>query len=277
MLPRDLGGRCSVVGELAGQKMIEGGAQTVNVGAVVERFAGQLFRTDILRRAHDFIAVGLAGFVADFRQTQVGQLGTARGGQHDVVGLDVSVHQFLFLPRIIQRFRDLADDVDRLVQLQNALAFEDVVHRLAVDMFHREIENAVVIADGVSLDDVGMIQFGGGTRLLDEPDHELGVFRIGIGKDLQRGGTVQRNLVRQIHDPHAAASDLMQNDEISDHTARGGPGSRNCHRLIAMNALDGRTHGGIVDRHYAFAAGTLKTHHCLSCIFKSILIFMFFS
>ena len=147
------------------------------------------------------------------------------------------MNEFLLDPGVVQRLRDLLDHVQRLVDGDHALAFQHVLHGLAVDVLHGEIQQTVVLAHGVRLDDVRMVQLGGGARLLDEERHEFGVVRVGFGEDLQRGGTVERDLVGQVHRAHAALADGAPYDEVGDHGAAGKTRRGHLHHAAAMAAL----------------------------------------
>ena len=68
MLAGDFNGIGAFIRETPGQQMVEGRAQTVYVGPVVQRIAGKLFGTYVLRSAHDLIPVIDSGVVADFCQ-----------------------------------------------------------------------------------------------------------------------------------------------------------------------------------------------------------------
>ena len=105
-------------------------------------------------------------------------------------------------------------------------------------MFHGKVENSVIIADGVCLHDIRVIQFSRGARFLDETDYEIRIFGIGGGKDFQCSRTIQGNLMSQIHNSHAAASYFVHDDEIADYTARCCTRGRHGHRFAAMTALN---------------------------------------
>ena len=140
------------------------------------------------------------------------------------------------------------------------LPFEHIFHGFAVDIFHCEIENAFIFADGIGLNDIGMIQLGCGACLFDEPDDEFGVVRVVFRKDFKSGGTVQGDLVRQINDSHSAASEFPQNDEITDYGSCCDSRGRDGDTFSAMTALYIRPHICIVNRYNSSAKWTLKPH-----------------
>ena len=157
--------------------------------------------------------------------------------------------EFLFDPGVVQGFGDLLDDVQGLVDGDHALALQYVLHRLAVDVLHGEVQQPVVLAHGVGLDDVRVVQLGGGARLLDEERHELGVVCVGFGEDLQRGGPVERDLVGQVHGAHPALADGAADDEVGDHGSAGEARRRHLHHAAAVAALHHDPGVDVVDGH----------------------------
>ena len=115
--------------------------------------------------------------------------------------------------------------------------------------FFAASQQPVVLAHGIRLDDVRMVQFGGGARLLDEERDEFGVVRVGFGEDFQRGGTVERDLVGQIHRAHAALPDGAPYDEVCDHGAAGKTRRGHLHHAAAVAALHHDAGVDVVDRH----------------------------
>ena len=251
--------------ELPCHEMVECRPQAVNIASDIHLLADQVFRADILRRSHHlFIIVQIIFFPCAAGQSEIGQLGLPGIGKHDIVGFDVSVNQPLLFPRIIQRLRDLLDDLNRLVDRDHMVALQDRLHRFAVDVLHGEIVNSLILADRVRLHNMRMIQFCRRPRLLDESDDKLRIVRIRLRKHLECGRTVERNLMRKIHNPHSAPSDLLLNDEIGDHRTGRCPACRNGHNLLAFAALDPGPHLGIVHRDDLLAVRTLKTHDLCS-------------
>ena len=70
--------------------------------------------------------------------------------------------------RAVERIRDLAGALDRLGKWQRP-ASEPVGQRLAVEPFHDEELDAVLVADVVEGADVRVVQRRDGTRLTLEP------------------------------------------------------------------------------------------------------------
>ena len=94
------------------------------------------------------------------------------------------MNQFLFFPGTVQRFGDLLNNGYRFIGGKHFLAFQHRFHGFAINIFHGKIENAFILADGVGLNYVRMVQFGSGTRFLDEVDDEFRVVSVVFLKNL---------------------------------------------------------------------------------------------
>ena len=90
------------------------------------------------------------------------------------------------------------------------LALEAVGERAAFDQFQGEERLAVVLADLEDLDDVRVLQLGGGRRLGPEPGELVGPGVAGPEDHLEGDEAVQRLLPRLVDDAHAAATELGQ-------------------------------------------------------------------
>jgi hypothetical protein len=101
----------------------------------------------------------------------------------------------------------------RVVQL--AELGDDVGKRASLDVLHRIVVNAPFTADRVNLDDVGVLQGGGGQRFVLEPLESLGVHHSGERKHFQGHSAVQGNLFRLVDDPHPAPANFVKQSEIA--------------------------------------------------------------
>ena len=85
--------------------------------------------------------------------------------QQDVLGLDVAVDHPVAV-RVVQRVGHLGGDPHRLVDAELRLAVQLVADRLALDVGHDVVEEAVGLARVEQRQDVRVLQCGGGLDLL---------------------------------------------------------------------------------------------------------------
>ena len=114
--------------------------------------------------------------------------------------------QFLLTPCRLKRTADFTDNLDRLNKVKDILFFENLFEGFSLYVLHREVKDAVFLADSIGLDNVGMSQLCSSPGL---PEKTINVFFIAgkfIMKHLQCHRTVKRNLACQINNSHAAAA-----------------------------------------------------------------------
>ena len=108
---------------------------------------------------------------------------------------------------VAERPGDLAHDGQRLLGWQ-AFAADALLQRAAVDVLHRHVVAAAIVADVVDRDDVRMLQLRERFALAQEALAELFVDREGRCHDLQRDTPVQRALGGEIDGGHRAGAEL---------------------------------------------------------------------
>ena len=103
-----------------------------------------------MRRADDQVGsrdvIVMRITLLNLRDAEIKHLGpfaAGRFGQHDVVTLQVAMHDTLFV-RGIQSSRDLTHDLDDALELHWPLAPDDFFQRPAVEVFHYQKDNAVL-------------------------------------------------------------------------------------------------------------------------------------
>ena len=124
-----------------------------------------------------------------------------------------------------------------------ALLGDEGGERLPLDELHGIEMDAAFLTDAINRHDVGMVQSGGGPRLVMESLQMTRVHRRRERQHLQRHPTTQRHLFRLIDNAHAAAAYFTEDAEI------------------AKPILDG-IHGIRKDSS-AFARGTTEISHRL--------------
>ena len=177
------------MGRLAGQQLVEQGAERVDVGAGVDVLAPRLLRRHVRGRAHDVSdrgrgragpGVGLLDLVvADLALAAAGQVlgqapvddhGLAEVADHHVGRLDVAVDDALAV-RVGDRLghrEHVRQEGHALVEA--ALLLDELLERPPRDQLHRVVRIARRPAAGlVHRDDARVLQPGGDERLAHEP------------------------------------------------------------------------------------------------------------
>ncbi len=120
MLHSHVQGRVPAKWWAASQHLVTGHTKGIDVGTRVERFTFQLFGAHVQRRSHGhphLRQLRLLRALREAGQPEVGNLNFAAAGQHQVLGLDVPVHNPL-LSRLRQRHGHLPHDPHRHRHLQ---------------------------------------------------------------------------------------------------------------------------------------------------------------
>src|SRR2546425_7863188 len=99
--------------------------------------------------------------------------------EHDVVGLDVAVHDPA-LVRVREGPGDLDEDLADFGRGERAARGEHARERLAAQELHDEVDDAAALADAVDRDDAGVLELGRGAGLALEALDEI--FVEGEGK-----------------------------------------------------------------------------------------------
>ncbi len=129
-----------------------------------------------------------------------------------------------------------------------------MTQRPAGDVFHFEVVQTGLLAEGVNRDDVGVHEACGGAPLRLKAFHIVAVLFGTLGKqDLQGTGATQVVMVGEVHPPHRAGSeervDVIDTKIPTDQIVEGSSGGwRDPHRQpIVARSLSCRSfaHGGI--------------------------------
>ena len=146
-------------------------------------------------------------------QAEIEDLGIAVVPHHDVLGLDVAVHDPGGMGRG-QRPGHLADEGHQL--RQGGTPGGERPQRLPLDQLHDEEGLALVLVDVVDRADVGVVQGGGGAGLAPEPLQALGILGILLGQELQGDAAAEAGVLGLVDDPHAAAAQWLQDAVVGD-------------------------------------------------------------
>ena len=155
----------------------------------------------------------------ELRQSEVEDLDLALGRHDDVGGLDVAVDDAGRM-RGGQRARHLLGIAERLEQ-RETLRGDELVQRLARHVLHHEEVDPRLVHDVVQRDDIGMVEGGGGARLLQEASLAVRIGDLVVREDFDRDSAVQPRVARTIHLAHPARAKEGLNLIRSQDSSRG--------------------------------------------------------
>jgi len=197
-------------GMAAGEHLEQYDAEREQIGARIGREAEHLLGRHVLGRAERGAGLRHARR-RHVRHAEVGELGAPVRVQHDVRRLDVAMHDREAL-RVVERVGHLRHQL-RGRRVRQALAFlEDLLQRAALEQLHRDVGDALVHADVVDGDDVGVVEAAGRARLAQEALAHL-VHDVGrqVGQQRLDGHlALDERVDRPVHGAHRAAPELTE-------------------------------------------------------------------
>ena len=256
-------------GRRPGKDVVNRGPDAVDVVAVMH-FAFELLWAHVGQRANHALRSRQAGEPRDrfrhrVRDTEIDHLHVAGGVDQQVCRFDVAMHQTpRRRPRMIDGEAKSADDGRGLVDI------EEPVRRVAdehpdirpVDVLHFDRDARVVLVQGAHADDVFVDEVA---RIL----HLVAQVALGdriahqTGQKFQCHAALDLEILRQPHDPHAAAAELAEQLETrKDHFARIEISLR---LLQQFDLLSFVRHGGIVGQ----SAGRSAEHYLMKRLRRS--------
>ncbi len=231
-------------GALAGEHLVEHGAEGVDVGASVDPFTADALGGHVGRGAGDHAGpghgqlAGEPGGAGDAEVEDLDELGV--GGalcEEDVLGLQVAVHDVEGVG-LADRAAHGVDDAEGPLDVELAFVVERLPQVAAAQVLHGDVEEAVFgVPEVVHGDGVLAAQQAGGLGLDHESAHGQGV-RGGLPpEDLHGDDAVDRELSGAVHGAEAAAADQALDDEAvvehaPDQRILGDPG-------LQIGAVDG--------------------------------------
>ena len=127
--------------------------------------------------------------------------------RHEGIGrLDVAVDETVLVGGI-QRGGELRHQRERALGRERPLGREQPLEVDAVDVAHRDEELAAGLARLVDRDDAGVVDRGRRARLPQEPGTERLVVAELRRQHLQRDLATEPHVGREVHDPHATATE----------------------------------------------------------------------
>ena len=205
----DTHGIGAVKGELPGCGFVEHAAEGVHVACAVELFALSLLGRDVVGGTEH---AGGLGFHAVFgaRDAEVHDLHVAVGLHHDVLRLDVAVHDVLAVGDG-KRLADLAANFSHLALVDGATLLNGGLQVGAAHVFHDDEIRAAVLAPVVYVDDVGALQVCCRSCFLFEAGGEFGVCCILRQHDLDCHRAAEDLVLCFIYLGHASYTDAFGN------------------------------------------------------------------
>ena len=207
VLIRDGQGRLAGEGRLAGQQLVDHHPQRVEVRTGVGRLAVDLFGRQVLDGArHRAFGLADVGVGEGVSQSEVGNLHRAIRGDQDVLGLDVAVDDAVAVG-MVQGCQHLEGDLGHLGRLQPAVLQQHRPEVRPPDELHDHEIRAVGGAPVVHVDDVGVVQHGGGPGLPAEAIDEAPVAGELLMQHLEGHFSRQHSVVSAVDLTHAAGGD----------------------------------------------------------------------
>src|SRR5262249_22532149 len=183
-------------------------------GARVRLLAPHLLRGHVIGRAHHGPGGGHLGG-AEAGEAEVHDLDLAARLDVEVAGLEVPVDDLLGV-RVGEAVAGLLHDVELLPDVPDAPAVDELAEVRALEQLHRHEDPALLLAEVVHGDDVGVVQARRRLRLAEEALAGL-AFRAGApGDRLDRHQTVQERVVRLEDLAHRALADLADDLVFAD-------------------------------------------------------------
>ena len=155
---------------------------------------------------------------SDPRDTEVQDLQPSVVGDHQVLGLEIHVHD-LFGMRRGEAVRDFDRVLDGLVHRQRS-AGHPRPERLAVQELGHRIPEATLRADVVERQDVRVAERGDGLRLLREQHQPRGIGSECLEEDLDGHFALQPLVARAVDHARSARPDLLENLIVTQRLAQ---------------------------------------------------------
>src|SRR5882724_1940827 len=101
------------------------------------------------------------------------------------------------------------------------LSRNQMLESVSLQQFHRDEGSLLALVNFVDSADVGMVKSGRGTGLAPKSFQSLGIVSYFFGQELQGHEPAKASVLGLIHNPHAAATELLNDavvrDGLADH------------------------------------------------------------
>ena len=163
------------------------------------------------------------GHVRASRDAEIQHLHDAVLAQHDVLGLDVAMHEPGRVRRL-QRPRDV-DEPRQLLRPGHRVVADVGAERRPRDVLHRDVGHAVDLPQLEHRDLVGMVQRSGGARLADHARRGVLAGRfareLGCEQELQRDPPVELGVEGPVDLPHPPLTEQALDRVVGERLSRG--------------------------------------------------------
>lgn len=211
-----IGDGFAVEGGLAGDEVIHGGAEGVDIGWGARGVTADDFRGDIKGGTPDFAWLWfLAGEACE---AEIGDLGISGAVEEDIGGFDIAVCHSGGASGF-EAHDDLACDGEDVFLVEDFSFGLDMVEAVTIDEFHNDVGLVVLFAVVVDLDDIGVIDGGEGAGFLKELGDEGAVAGDIALCDLDGDGAAEGLVIGAVDGAHTAFSEHLEEDEVGE--ARG--------------------------------------------------------
>jgi hypothetical protein len=210
--------RLFLEGPLAGRHLVKDRAARELVAAEVDRAALGLLGRHVADRAHQHAGArrGLRRRVrreqrvglVQLREAEVEDLDEVVARDHQVLGLQVAVDD----PDAVgarESFRCLRGEAERPLR-EHRPRVQQRAQRVALDQLHRDVGDAVALADVVDRDDVRVVERAGRARFGLESPQPVRIFADSFRKNLQRHLAAQQQVARAVDFTHPARTSLAR-------------------------------------------------------------------
>ncbi len=223
----DLAERGALKGPRVREHLVEHDPEREYVGARVDREPERLFGRHVRARSeHRTLARDLRLGVRAFElavavgsptalgEAEVEQLDRARARDHDVLGLEITVHD----PFRMRRGEPLCHLGGQRAcrRRRQRSRLELVPQRRAFDELHRDVDASVGFSDLVDHGDVGVDERSGRARLAQKSLATLGVARVHLGQELDGHLATKLLVVGTVHDAHASRAEAAEDAKVGD-------------------------------------------------------------
>ena len=175
------------------------------------RRVDRLLRRDVRRRPEDRLGRRVEGIldVVRLRDAEVHKLHESVRLDHDVLGLDVPMHDMVFL-RGLERARDLQNHLHRTVRVEMPREGDRLPEVTARDVVHHQVVKPPLLVEPAVMDrnQVRMADARSDLRLAEESLHVAVVLLRDIGEEhLEREERVEHLVTDEVHRAESAVAE----------------------------------------------------------------------